>query len=106
MQLRFIVAPVDLTLTVPYTVAKGFIEAGTPGRSRIDAAGPRIILDADMFGHDSCTGRLWLVAAHEFGHSLGIHGHGASGVMETDHAPTCDGVFTAEDVALFDAANP
>lgn len=88
-----------------WTISRGPIDGKTVGWTTSDSSGSRITLDAEFFDGD-CAGRLWLVAAHEFGHTLGIYSHGEDGVMATGFWPSCDESFTQSDIILFDTANP
>ncbi len=65
----------------------------------------QIIIDAEEYPDAPCVGRLWHIAAHEFGHTLGIKEHGGDGVMR-EHKPTCYASFTQSDLELFNQANP
>ncbi len=106
--LTVVVGPVPDRTTL-WTISRGPVgdkEGTALGRTTINASGARTVLDAAIFEGASCVGQLWLVAAHEMGHALGIAGHGANGVMHTGGFPTCDGAFTRSDIALFDSANP
>ncbi len=106
--LTVVVGPVP-DRTALWTISRGPVgdkEGTAIGRTTINASGPRTVLDAAIFEGASCVGQLWLVAAHEMGHALGIPGHGANGVMHTGGPPPCDGTFTRSDIALFNTANP
>ena len=105
---------VQLTLVVaqvlepkPWTITRADIP-GANGNTYIAPSGDASIqIDADNFADGGCIGRLWYVAAHEFGHTLGIHTHGPEGVMRTGAgAANCDVTFTKSDLVLFDEANP
>jgi hypothetical protein len=88
-----------------WTVRRGPIEPGTPGRSSIRAEGARMVLDPDIL--PACPAALLTVAAHELGHTLGIYGHGVTGgVMTTGRPPGCDFALLPEDIEMFGAANP
>ncbi|HKY40711.1 MAG TPA: hypothetical protein VJN18_32475 [Polyangiaceae bacterium] len=93
------------TPTPAWSIERAVI-AGANGRATISAdGGTWLVLDAETYVDSTCVGELWHVAAHEFGHALGIHSHEPGGVMSTGSA-SCNATFTAGDVELFNAANP
>ncbi len=95
--------------TALWTISRGPVgdkEGTALARTTINASGARTVLDAEVFAGAPCVGQLWLLAAHEMGHALGIPGHGANGVMHTGGFPSCDGTFSQSDIALFNTANP
>lgn len=93
-----------VTELVPGVIVRNEIP-GAYGRTTITAAGAYVQLDAAHFEDSTCVGELWAVAAHEFGHTLGITTHGESGVMRSGY-PGCNVVFEQTDIDMFNAANP
>lgn len=102
VKLSFIVGHV--TSETLWTIARENMGDAT-GRSRISFDGAYIKLDGDDFKGATCIGQFWHAAAHEFGHTLGIYGHGPSGVMQTG-VSSCNTTFTHSDIDMFNEANP
>ena len=103
---------VELTLAVgqvegpaSWTISRSKIEGTVVGRTYYINSEPGILIDAERYAGATCVGQVWAVAAHEFGHTLGITKHGTDGVMRNDTV-NCDATFTKSDLELFNAANP
>lgn len=107
VRLELVVAP--LLEPAPWTITRADLSgADANGLTTTAPNGDAWMqIDADNYEGDECVGRVWFVAAHEFGHALGIHAHGPDGVMHTGAgAVSCDATYSKSDLALFAEANP
>ncbi len=102
VSLTFEIATV--TAPVPFTITKEKLDNKCCAAITSDTM-DQIRVDADEYPDLPCVGRLWHIAAHEFGHTLGIREHGGDGVMR-EHKPDCNAHFTLSDIEMFNAANP